>query len=330
MRAALGHDPCGESPAAGAAAAGMTEGERWARDEVQRLGRRRFGPAAIFAFLLASQRRSADVRRVRPTLARRARRWESGGLCRVELAGCRRRAAVPASARTRSCLVGGDQPDARVASRDGRVRGSVPRNLGVADALTLARAWLVPVIADNLSPSALAVAAVTHGLDGIAARATVPTRAGRDLEGLVDANVLTAAPLCAARERRLHPAWARSVRHPSGSGPIRASMPAERSMPTAVAGRRWRRASARSTAPVPIARSTRRSSGPGSASRQVAAIARASKRSWAAYRSACPSHVAAAFAASAVTQPRMLLSLGYRRTTRSLTRQRCTETERSA
>lgn len=81
----------------------------------------------------------------------------------------------------------------------------VARNLGPADALTLARAWLVPVIADDLSTGALLAAAVTDGLDGALARATVPTRAGRDLEGLVDAAVFVAALRCAHRTDRLSP-----------------------------------------------------------------------------------------------------------------------------
>ncbi len=81
-----------------------------------------------------------------------------------------------------------------------------PRNLGPADALTLARAFLVPVIAHDLDAAALTAAAVSDLLDGIAARATVPTRAGRDLEGLVDAAVLAAALRCAHRTGRLSPA----------------------------------------------------------------------------------------------------------------------------
>ncbi len=184
----------------------MTEGERWAQDELQLLRRRGFTPAAIHAFLLASQRRSAEVRRASPALARRARRWEVAGFLAWGILAAggvqpfRRRLATGLGwwAATSQML---EWHLGMVESADG-----VPRNLGTADALTLTRAWLVPVIADSLSPAALAVAAVTDGLDGVAARATVPTRAGRHLEGLVDASVLTAALMCAARERRLHAA----------------------------------------------------------------------------------------------------------------------------
>ena len=73
-----------------------------------------------------------------------------------------------------------------------------PRNLGPADALTLARAWLVPVALDAPTPLVCLAAGATDALDGPAARRAGPTRAGRDLEGLVDACFATAA-LCGAR-----------------------------------------------------------------------------------------------------------------------------------
>ena len=57
----------------------LTEGERWARTELERLIDRRFSPAAVAGFLAASFRRSADIRRARPELARQARRWMAIG-----------------------------------------------------------------------------------------------------------------------------------------------------------------------------------------------------------------------------------------------------------
>ena len=80
-------------------------------------------------------------------------------------------------------------------TEDGR-----PRNLGAADALTLARAWLVPVALDAPTPLVCLAAAATDALDGPAARRAGPTRAGRDLEGLVDA-CFAAAALRGARRR---------------------------------------------------------------------------------------------------------------------------------
>jgi len=75
-----------------------------------------------------------------------------------------------------------------VETDDGR-----PRNLGPADAWTLARVWLVPAAADSPQPWMCALAFVSDGLDGRLARATEPTRIGRDLEGLADAAFAAAA-----------------------------------------------------------------------------------------------------------------------------------------
>ncbi len=75
-----------------------------------------------------------------------------------------------------------------VETDDGR-----PRNLGPADACTLARVWLVPAAADSPRPWMCAVAFVSDGLDGRLARASEPTRIGRDLEGLADAAFAAAA-----------------------------------------------------------------------------------------------------------------------------------------
>lgn len=183
----------------------MTSGEQWARAELRYLHARRFTPAAVVGFLVASGRRADEVRRARPALARRARRWELGGAVAwssLALSGfepfCRR--AVSGLAWWGLVAVMLEWHLGMVESEDGE-----PRNLGPADALTLARAFLVPVVADDLDTAALTAAAVSDVLDGMAARATVPTRADRDLEGLVDAAVLAAALRCAHRTGRLSP-----------------------------------------------------------------------------------------------------------------------------
>lgn len=72
------------------------------------------------------------------------------------------------------------------------------RNLGAADAATLLRAWLVPAVADHPAPWLCAAGFATDALDGRLARASAPTRLGRDLEGLVDL-AFTAAVLRGAR-----------------------------------------------------------------------------------------------------------------------------------
>jgi len=66
-------------------------------------------------------------------------------------------------------------------TQDGRAR-----NLGPADACTLARVWLVPAVGDTPAPWMCAAAFVSDGLDGRLARMGEPTRIGRDLEGLAD------------------------------------------------------------------------------------------------------------------------------------------------
>jgi phosphatidylglycerophosphate synthase len=178
----------------------MTEGERWAREQLALLLARRFAPRAVVRFLWASWRRSSEVRRARPELAWRAWSWAGVGAgAWVALAAL---GVQPFRRRLRSglawwaaCAAMLDWHLGMVETEEGR-----PRNLALADALTLARAWLVPVAWDAPTPAVCAVAAVTDTLDGAAARRAGPTRAGRDLEGLVDA-CFAAAALRGARRR---------------------------------------------------------------------------------------------------------------------------------
>jgi hypothetical protein len=79
-----------------------------------------------------------------------------------------------------------------------------PRPLRPADACTLARAWLVPVVAARPSPATCALGALSDVADGRLARAAgKPTRAGRDLEGLVDFCFAVAALRGLVRDGRL-------------------------------------------------------------------------------------------------------------------------------
>ena len=80
-----------------------------------------------------------------------------------------------------------------------------PRPLGPADACTLTRAWLVPLAAHRPGPLVCGVGFASDALDGALARAGVPTRAGRDLEGLVDAAFALAALRGAVRNGWLGP-----------------------------------------------------------------------------------------------------------------------------
>lgn len=180
-----------------------TDGERWARQQLQHLRDARFTPRAIAGFLVASTRRSREVRTARPALARQSRGWLAAGAgawCALAAAGREpyRRRLGNGLAWWAAVAVMLDWHLGMFETEDGD-----PRPMGPADALTLSRAWLVPAIADDLDPRLLAIATATDALDGIAARATAATRAGRDLEGLVDTAVFVAALRAAARTRRL-------------------------------------------------------------------------------------------------------------------------------
>jgi phosphatidylglycerophosphate synthase len=183
----------------------LTDGERWTRLQLSALLARRFTPAVVGRFLRESWRRSASVRRERRALARRARRWIGiGGLSWLGLAAGgvqpflrRLRLGLAWWSATGLML---DWHLGMVETADGRVR-----NLGAADALTLTRAWLIPVALDAPTPLVCAIAAASDALDGPLARRVGPTRAGRDLEGLVDACFAAAALRGALRHDWLPP-----------------------------------------------------------------------------------------------------------------------------
>jgi len=165
----------------------QTEGERWTREQLQLLLRARFGPGAVVGFFVASQRRTNEIRRERPSLARQSRRWivAGGGLwVGLALSG-----VEPFRANVRSGLLWWgatavmlDWHLGMIETADGN-----PRPLSAADALTLSRVWLAPVALARPTPLVCAAGFATDVLDGQAARRLgEPTRAGRDLEGLAD------------------------------------------------------------------------------------------------------------------------------------------------
>src|SRR5918995_251744 len=111
----------------------LTDGERWAREQLGALLARRFAPAACGRFLDESWRRSAVTRHQRPALARRARRWAAvGGVSWLALGAG---GAEPFRRRTREGLAWWaltatmlDWHLGMVETPDGR-----PRNLGAGD-----------------------------------------------------------------------------------------------------------------------------------------------------------------------------------------------------
>jgi len=171
----------------------VTAGERWTREEIARLRARRFSPLALLRFLRVTLGRAGETRRARPALTRQARRWGwvgagAWGLVAVVPHGPGARAWRSGALWWASVVVMVDWHLGMVETEAGE-----PRLLGPADALTLARAWLVPLALDAPTPLVCLLAAGTDALDGPLARRSAPTRAGRDLEGVVDVAFALAA-----------------------------------------------------------------------------------------------------------------------------------------
>ena len=127
-------------------AVALTEGERWTRERLGELRGAGFTPAAIGRFLLAARHRASEQRLARPTLARQARSWTAlGALAWLALAAGGR---GPFRRRLHSGLASWGLTGLMLDWHLGMVETEegVPRPLGAADACTLARAWLVPVL----------------------------------------------------------------------------------------------------------------------------------------------------------------------------------------
>ena len=185
---------------AGADRPARTDGERWAREQLELLRAARFTPRATARFLLASQRRTNQQRAARPATARRMRAWIAAGAAAWAALALARR--EPFAQRTGDFAVWWgltwlmlDWHIGMLETDDG-----TPRNLGRADACTLARVWLVPAAAGAPRPWICAAALASDGLDGVLARRDGPTRIGRDLEGLADAAFAMAALHGAVRQ----------------------------------------------------------------------------------------------------------------------------------
>lgn len=197
-----------------------TAGERWAREQLELLRAAGFTPRATARFLAASQRRTNEQRAARPAAARRMRAWIGAGAAAWAALVLARR--EPFSQRTRDFVVWWaltwlmlDWHIGMLETDDG-----TPRNLGRADACTLARVWLVPAAASAPRPWICAIALASDGLDGVLARRDGPTRIGRDLEGLADAAFAMAALRGAVRQGWLgrRPAAAELTRVALGIG----------------------------------------------------------------------------------------------------------------
>ena len=172
-----------------------TEGERWARDLLDRLRARRFTAPAWRDFLAESFERSRATRARRPDLTRQSRRWGAIGLA----------AAVPFGAAPAAwwalwwAMIDWHLGMAETAEGD-------PRPLRAHDALTLGRLWAAPVARRHPRPWLVAAVVATDMADGLLARRTGPTRLGRDLDSAADTLFLDQALRGAIEQRGLDPA----------------------------------------------------------------------------------------------------------------------------
>jgi hypothetical protein len=204
----------------------LTDGERWTAEALGALRAERYRPSAWAWFIRDSLWRSRATRRARPRLARQARRW----------------GAVGAAAWLASCRLARGRPTVRLRplrglawwfavwrmldwhlgmaeGGDGRPRP----HLSPADAVTLARLWLVPVAigvrrSPRGLPAVIVLGALTDALDGALARRRGRTRLGRDLDTIADLCFLTTAGFAARAAGRLpRPGvWALGMRHAAG------------------------------------------------------------------------------------------------------------------
>lgn len=204
----------------------LTEGEVWTAEVLGELRRRRFRAGAWWAFLGRSLERSRASRAQRPALARQAAAWGLAGAAGWPVACRAARRSTDLDPPTLAGLAWWlavwrmlDWHLGMAEGGDGRPRA----RLSPADAVTLARFWLVPALpaaarAGGTFPALIVLGGITDSIDGALARRAGRTRLGRDLDTTADLAFLTTAAVSAHRAGRISSAGfaALAARHGIG------------------------------------------------------------------------------------------------------------------
>jgi phosphatidylglycerophosphate synthase len=191
----------------------LTDGERWTAEALLELRRGGYRPRAWLRFLRSSLERSRDTRRTRPLLARQGRRWGACGAVAWVVACRAGRQAEGIELRPLAGLawwaVVWQMLDWHLGMAEGG-DGQPRERLSLADAVTLARFWLVPAVpavarSSTGLPMVIAIGGTTDWLDGVLARRHGRTRLGRDLDTTADLAFLAAGAISARGAGRITP-----------------------------------------------------------------------------------------------------------------------------
>jgi phosphatidylglycerophosphate synthase len=204
----------------------LTDGERWTADALSELRRDGYRARAWAAFLRASLERSRATRRQRRRLAVQAAHWGvAGGIAWIAVCVLARRRHAPqpsVAAGLAWWLAVWRMLDWHLGMSEDA--DGVPRDrLSAADAVTLARFWLVPALPASARsaaglPAVIVLGGATDWLDGRLARRCGRTRLGRDLDTTADLAFFSSAAIVAYRAGRLPRlvAWAYGLRQGLG------------------------------------------------------------------------------------------------------------------
>ena len=231
----------------------LTDGERWTVEALFQLRRCGYRPAAWMRFIRKSLQRSAQARNARPQMARQADRWgavgAAGWLATCHLARDRPGLSINRAAGLLWWLSVWRMLDWHLGMAEGG-DGRPHERLSPADALTLTRFWLVPLVPGVRRsrwglPAVIITGGLTDWLDGAVARRYGRTRLGRDLDTTADLAFLGTAAASARSAGRLSElgAWSLGVRYALGTSVAlaavfgRARRPAVRARPLGAAVR---------------------------------------------------------------------------------------------